>query len=299
MKILVWFVSNDGRFFNAAMTILARQNGGLGIVGCTAVAPVQLQFGDKNVDFIPLDKVAAQDFDVLLVVGAKQVGMSDVVKAARRINLPEEKLLGDWIVCVPGFTLDKYRKLQRSRLSIFSRNCFGGLISNMLGLQFRSPTVNMFFIENEFVRFLRALRVYMEETPIFKEFAWEQNLKRDYPVVTLGNVEIHMNHYRDFDEAVKIWNRRKARINWYNLFVTICTEDEETLREFDALPFGKKVCFVPFKSDLDSAWYINPDVDKGATTFTNRINRFGSGVIFYYDPFDMLLYGKKTSLIEM
>ncbi len=237
--------------------------------------------------------------DILLVVGAIQIGMSNIAKIARQLKLPDEKLLGDWIVCIPGFTLDKYRQLQRLQLSILSMNCFGGLISHTLGLPFRSPTVNMFFRENEFLRFLHAPRVYLEEMPIFKEFAWERNLKRDYPVVILGNIDVHFNHYTDFDEAVKIWNRRKARINWYNLFVTMYTDSEEILRKFDTLPFGKKVCFVPFKSDLDSAWYINPEIDKDATTFANHVNRFASGVIFYYDVFDMLLYGKKTPLIEM
>ena len=95
--------------------------------------------------------------------------MSKITQAARQLNLPEEKLLGDWIVCIPGFALEKYRKLQRSRLSIFSKDCFGGIISHTLALPFRSPFVNMFFKEQEFIRFLNAPRVYMEEKLIFKE----------------------------------------------------------------------------------------------------------------------------------
>ena len=77
------------------------------------------------------------------------------------------------------------------------------------------------------------------------------------------------------------------------------TESEEILKEFNALPYGKKACFVPFKSDLDSAWYINPDIRKDAQTFTRIINYFAMGYPFYYDVFDMLLYGKKTQLIDM
>lgn len=128
---------------------------------------------------------------------------------------------------------------------------------------------------------------------------WNDAFKHHHPIATLGNVDIVMNHYRDFDAAVAKWNERKQRINWYNLFVTAYTEDENILREFDALPFGKKVCFVPFKSDVDSAWYVKFGVDKGAKNFIDAVNRFGGGHVFYYDPFDMLLYGKKTPLIEM
>ncbi|MBR0059896.1 MAG: DUF1919 domain-containing protein, partial [Selenomonadaceae bacterium] len=117
--------------------------------------------------------------------------MSQVVKAARRLNLPEEKLLGDWIVCIPGFTLDKYRRLQRSRLSIFAMSCFGGLLSNLLGLPFRSPFINLYLKEREYIKFLRAPRIYMEEQFYFKETGFEQNLKRNFPVVTLGNIDIY------------------------------------------------------------------------------------------------------------
>jgi len=295
---LLWFVSNDIKFLDAAAKILERQQNGLEFVGATANAKFQLQRDGKDIPFVPLDEVATQNFDVLLVVGAKKIGMSEVVKVARRRKIPDEKLLGDWIVCIPGFTLEKYRKLQRSRLSIFSLNCFGGIISNYLGLPFRSPFVNMFLLEKDFVRFLRAPRVYMEEKLILNGTRWEENLKFDYPIFTLGNVDVHMNHYRDFDEAKKIWSRRKERINWYNLFVTMYTDSKETSRAFDELPFGKKVCFVPFKSDLDSAWYINSEI-KNASELWDIVNHFGFGDPVYYDPFDMLLYGKKTQLLEM
>ena len=143
--------------------------------------------------------------------------MSTVAKVANRLNLPVEKLLGDWIVCIPGFTLKKYRRLQRSHLSIFAVHCFGGLISHTLGLPFRTPLINMFTDEREYIRFLRAPRVYMEEKLIFKEKCLNEADKFYYPIFTLGNIDLHMNHYRDFDKAVAKWNERKQRINWYNL----------------------------------------------------------------------------------
>ena len=299
LKILLWVVSNDGRFFNGALNILARQYNGIMLVGATAGAPIQLVTGDKKIPFIPLAEVARADsYDVLLVVGAKKIGMSRVTQAARQLNLPEEKLLGDWIVCIPGFTLEKYRRLQRSRLSIFAMNCFGGLISHTLGLPFRTPIINMFFEEQDYVRFLRAPREYMEKPPVFKETMWQEILKFDFPVVTLGDIVIYMNHYRDFDGAVAKWNERKARINWYNLFVTMYTEDENIAREFDSLPYGKKVCFVPFKSDLNSVWqtHVKPSAK---LPLWKIVNDFARSTRVCYDLFDMLLYGKKTPLIEM
>ena len=292
LKIFLWFVSKDKRFFQDAIKILERQHDGLKIVG--AATGEEISNADEKF------------FDVILVVGAKNFGMSKIARAARQLHLPEEKLLGDRIVCIPGFTLEKYRQLQRSRLSIFSRNCFAGLISNKLGLPFRSPFINITIKDEDFVRFMRHPRVYMEEELIFsfKEYSdWD-----GYEIATFncGNVPILMNHSPDFDEAVRKWNERKQKINWYNIFVTMMTNSPEVLEQFDALPHGKKICFVPFKSDLDSAFYVPPEITKILVPPEPKIEKefliwetVNQSVIqmkFFYDPFDMLLYGKKTPL---
>ena len=224
--------------------------------------------------------------------------MSEVTKFAKSIGLDTEKLLGDWIVCIPGFTLQKYRQLQRSKLSIFAVNCFGGLISNTLGLPFRSPFVNMFLSTEDYLKFLRSPRVYLEENVVFVKTEFDSFLKADYPLAMLGNISLRFNHYKNFDEAFTKWNERKQRINWYNLFVTMNTESEEILERFDALPYGKKFCFVPFKSDLDSACYINPETVKGKAFWQITLDYARGYPPAFYDMFDMLLYGKKTPLIE-
>ena len=300
-RIVIWFFSPDQRFIGNAVNILERQFNGVDIVGVTARYSIEVTDNRGRVlPFISLQELTDQrGYDILLLAGAKQFGISEVTKFARAINLDTDKLLGDWIVCIPGFTLKKYRQLQRSQLSIFVRDCFGGLISNTLGLPFRAPFVNMFIDENEYIRFLRSPRVYMEENLVFQGTKFEKMLKFDYPIYTLGNVSWHMNHYRNFDEAVAKWNERKQRINWYNMFVAMHTEDPKVLEQFDELPYGKKVCFVPFKSDLDSAWYINPEMKKDEP-FIRIVHLFARGdAPAYYDMFDMLLYGKKTPLIEM
>lgn len=306
-RIVIWFVSPDQRFIGNAVNILEGQFNGIDIVGVTA--NVQVSAKDNHgraVPFIPIQELSTNGggYDVILVAGAQEIGMSEVTKFARAINLDTDKLLGDWIVCIPGFTFQKYRQLQRSRLSIFSMHCFGGLISHTLGLPFLSPLVNMYISAQEYIRFLRSPRVYLEERLVLDTVEYQETLKFDYPVYNLGNVLWHMNHYPNFDDAVKKWNERKQRINWYNLFVTAYTEEYEILEQFDELPYGKKVCFVPFKSDLDSAWYIDcryiNDILKKEVPFWSVTDNFASGFpLYYYDIFDMLLYGKKTPLIEM
>lgn len=299
LKVLVWHVSSDTRFQNKALQILESQHNGIELTGITADAETSLAYAGKNIPFIPLVEVntGSEEYEVLLVVGAREIGMSEATKIARQFKLPEEKLLGDWIVCIPGFTLDKYRRLQRSRLSILSVNCFGGFISNRLGLPFLSPIVNLYIGNQDFLKFMRDPHSYFEKTLTYYGDGIASD--RKYPIAKLGDIILNMLHYKTFDESVEAWEKRKKRINWYNLFVTMWDIDEKRLEQFDALPYGKKACFVPFKSDLDSAWYINPEIDKRASRFVDVYNRFGGGNVIYYDWFDMLLYGKKTPLIEM
>ena len=142
LKILEWVVSNNTAYRNDALKILEQQHDGIEIVGSSTGSEIA--------------KVDGGGCDVILAVGAKQIGMSKVTQTANEFKLDTEKLLGDWIVCIPGFTLDKYRQLQRSRLSIFAINCFGGLVSHTFGLPFRTPIINMFILEQDRVRFLRT-----------------------------------------------------------------------------------------------------------------------------------------------
>ena len=214
---------------------------------------------------------------------------------AKQFNLPVEKLLGDWIVCIPGFTLDKYQTLQSSRLSIFSMNCFGNLILHLLALPFLSPLGNFGFLSSEdFIHFLGAPCDYVKETPTFREQKDEDGIKHNF--ANLGDIVVSAYHYENFEDFIDMWERRKPRINWDNILIEMYLndEDEYTLEQFDMLPYDKKVCFVPFKSDLPSAFYISPEVMKtraeeennlGLLELREFVNQSLMNVNLCYDPF--------------
>jgi len=143
----------------------------------------------------------------------KKITMSTVTYNARRLRLPEEKLLGDYIVCIPGFTLEKYRKLQRSRLSIFSMTCFGGILSHNLGLLFLTPFINMSLRIKDYMCFLQSAYSCMKEELTLKEIVLNNISKQHYLIATLGNVDIVLNHDSDFDVAKKKWDECKQKIN--------------------------------------------------------------------------------------
>ena len=57
LKVMLWVVSNDGRFFNGALNILERQHKGIELVGVTAAAPIQLAKDGKIVPFVSIAEV--------------------------------------------------------------------------------------------------------------------------------------------------------------------------------------------------------------------------------------------------
>ena len=155
----------------------------------------------------------------------------------------------------------------------------------------------MFFNESEFVPFLKNPIENLSKKPDFLKDEFEPHLKTMYPVLSLGeNIELHMNHYPNAETAISTWQKRSSRVNFFNLLAMTFTEKPEILAEFDKLPFAKKVCFVPFETDLDSGFYID------STKYPNEpfwriVNLTAMGSIINYDFWDMLLYGKKTPLI--
>ena len=149
----------------------------------------------------------------------------------------------------------KRKKLKNTTPTIISSNCNGEYWYYDMGLRFLSPTINLSFDMNDYVKMLENLHWYMEQsiTPCKDE-------RFTYPCGMLGDIEIRFNHYNTFDEAVVKWEERKKRINWENLFVLGIDGDNcsyETMQRFDRLPYKNKVIFthIPYP-EIASSFYI-------------------------------------------
>lgn len=138
--------------------------------------------------------------------------------------------------------------------TILPLNCSGGLMYHKFSCEFKSPFINMFFKERHFIRFLSDYKNYLKEELRFVRYDFENDW---YPVFALGDVELHMNHYKDASEARETFMRRKIRINLDKICVLGGTENPGTLELFDRLPFERKLCVVPFQSELKSAFCVN------------------------------------------
>lgn len=164
----------------------------------------------------------------------------------------------------------KRKKLNNSSPTIIASNCNGEFIYYDMKLKFLSPTINLSFDMNDYVKMLENLRWYMEQ-PILPY----DDDRFEFPTGKLADIEIRFNHYNAFEEAVEKWEERKKRINWDNLFILGIDGDNctyETMQRFDNLPFKNKVIFThkPYP-EIESAYYI-PGFE----------NEDGVGVLLYF-----------------
>ena len=208
----------------------------------------------------------------------------------------QEKIVSQDVMMLPGFSFQKYQMLRLSRPTILARNCMGGYLYHQFKLQFLSPLINMFFPEEDFLRFASNLDKYLQSDLQLVDSRYNPGDRIWYPVFSLGgDVSIHMNHYRDFSQARKKWEVRKKRMNWDNLIFVFHTSKPEVLDEFQRLPFAKKICFVPFRTEIPCAYYLptslQSDRSRNAEWMALRVS---DGTIPAYDLWDMLLYGKRT-----
>lgn len=128
------------------------------------------------------------------------------------------------------------RKLYNRDFSLFSSNCYAGLIYHRLGLQFKSPTINLLFpSKKQYLKFLSNLKYYLSITPVEVK---DENY--NCPVGMIDDVKLVFNHYKSFNEAVEKWEDRKHRVNYDNLYYIF--DDIADAEYNDLLEFNKLHC---------------------------------------------------------
>ncbi len=87
------------------------------------------------------------------------------------------------------------KMLYLSDISIISMNCIGGVLYHDCGQKFLSPTVNLFFMPSDFIKFVNNLDYYLSIT---------QNVVMGdkYPVGILDDIKIYFMHYDNCEIAL-------------------------------------------------------------------------------------------------
>ncbi len=155
------------------------------------------------------------------------------------------------------------KKLQKKSFTIISNNCWGGLVYESYGIDKQTPTVGMFFMAEEYIKFISNLEYYTKcemqfvepEKSRHKKFYALDSKFGSYPIARVGDVEIALLHYHYEEDAKEKWNRRCKRINWDHLLIKMNDQNEcsvDHVNAFLSLPFKNKVFFT-VREELKSA----------------------------------------------
>ena len=154
------------------------------------------------------------------------------------------------------------QKLKCKDFSIICNNCWGGGIYQSFGLQYNTPTIGLYLLGGDFVKFAADLEYYLAQELVF--IPWEESSyynhltgKTSYPIARLDDIEVYFMHYHSEEEAKEKWNRRKQRINWNKILFKLSEREgcsKEDIEKFVTFPLKNKICFSYDR--VDGAIYI-------------------------------------------
>lgn len=154
------------------------------------------------------------------------------------------------------------KKIKNKDITIISNNCWGGIFYRNNNLEYLSPTLGLFFMAEEYIKFIYNIRYYIEQDITFINI--EQSKYKDYlqklnynsPIGKIDDLEIMFLHYKNEDEAKEKWNRRKERINWNKIIYKFSDQNMCTykhLQQFNEFNAKNKICFTTRKyENLDT-----------------------------------------------
>lgn len=132
---------------------------------------------------------------------------------------------------VSASMMRKMRANIRNRgASFLCPNCIGGHLFHDMGLQFRSPTVNLMLFQPDFVKFVGNMDYYLAQ-----ELRFFRHPEHEFPCARLDDITIHFTHYQTEAEAAEKWYTRSARLDRDNLFVFLSERDGLTREEIRSL----------------------------------------------------------------
>lgn len=200
----------------------------------------------EGIPVIKPERINEYNFDYLIVASDFE---KEIIKEA--INYVEaKKIICGSITESNYFDFYRYFKIRESNMSIVSDSCWGGFVYHLLGMEFTSPLINTYILEEDFLRLISDIRYW------FRFPLKEKTLKspsETYPIGILEDekgkkVEIKFFHDNDFTEVIEKWKRRLERFNYDNYLVQMNVMNEEAairFSEFHSEGLVKKVGFSP------------------------------------------------------
>lgn len=146
-------------------------------------------------------------------------------------------------------------ELKVDDFTIISNNCWAGMVYESYNMRKLTPTVGMFIMPTDYLRFCADLRHYLAQSLEFVDpdnSKWKDELGGkdiwgSYLIGRVGDVELHMLHHHDEAVARRKWESRVDRVNWGSILYKFNDQNgatEADLAAFDALRLEHKIIFT-------------------------------------------------------
>lgn len=256
-KCIIWGIGNDyERLYNNIQ--LEVYKGNIEIVAAVSKEETILC---KYIDHIPLitkEGIHGLEFDYIII--CSNLYFREICNEIREIGIDRSRVLNGNVFSYALFDFNRYVSLVENPITIISDDCWAGEVYHTLYLPFSSPTINIYWHTEEYVKFIADLPYYLcQSLQCGRESDLEAGI---FPIGLLGEgdkqVSMELIHNISFEEAREQWERRQKRINFDNIFVKLGMNKTANLQRytavFDNLQY-KKICFSPYMED--KAGYIN------------------------------------------
>lgn len=139
------------------------------------------------------------------------------------------------------------------QICIVSNNCYGTKYYHQNKLQYNSPFIGIFLYSECYIKLLENFSKYMKQKP--KPCSQSKYGDKKYPVMKIGDIEVHCLHDKDIQECIDKWQRRKKRMLSLNqCHIKMCDHDkyeDDFGKRFVKLRFKKKKLFLSKKNYFD------------------------------------------------
>jgi len=145
------------------------------------------------------------------------------------------------------------KKLINTQFTIISNNCWAGHVYRYFGLKYLTPTIGLYFMADDYLKFIKNLEYYLKCDIKFIDYSKSKYKEEIYkrkqtniPIGVLDDIEVVFLHYKTSEEAQLKWKKRANRVNFDNVIIkfsqqNLCTN--EHIKAFDSLNL-KKIVFV-------------------------------------------------------
>lgn len=191
------------------------------------------------------------------------------------------------------------KKLKDNNFTIISNNCWGGTVYESYGIKKLSPTVGMFIMPEDYLKFVADLDYYLKQPLEFidpddskwREILQEKSNWKTYLIGRIGDIELQMLRHHNEDVARRKWESRIKRVNKNRLIFKFNDQNgatREQIERFMELPLEHKLCFVATQECK-----VNDDV-----IFIKQPRKYSEGVKASREPFGKSRYIDLTKYIN-